>query len=136
VELYRSLYDAVGRPWHWVDRKRLSDDELARILGDPAVEVHVLRVGGEPAGYAELDRRVAGEIELAYFGLMPAFVGQGLGGYFLRWAVARAWSYAPRRVWVHTCTLDHPSALPCYLRAGFREYARAVHGAHVDDGQP
>ena len=57
--------------------------------------------------------------EIAYFGLMPRFIGQGLGGWLLRKAIARAWEGESRRIWLHTCTLDHPSALPNYLRHGF-----------------
>jgi GNAT superfamily N-acetyltransferase len=119
VRYYRFLYDAVGGPWQWLSRKKLSDEELARVLCDPRNEVHVLHADGVPAGFAELDRRVEGEIELVQFGLMPEFIGQGLGKYFLQWAIDRAWGYGPRRLWLHTCTLDHPNALPNYLRAGF-----------------
>lgn len=124
VSYYRFLYDQVGGPWLWYERRDMDDGRLARIVQDPAVEVDVLQVGGVPAGYAELDGRVAGEVELAYFGLMPEFIGQGLGAYFLGWAIQRAWELGPRRVWVHTCSLDHPRALGTYLRAGFAEYAR------------
>lgn len=124
VAYYRFLYDHVGGPWHWYERRDMDDHRLARTVQDPAVEVDVLQVGGVPAGYAELDGRVAGEIELAYFGLMPEFIGRGLGAFFLGWAVRRAWELGPRRVWVHTCSLDHPRALGTYLRAGFAEYAR------------
>jgi GNAT superfamily N-acetyltransferase len=122
IDYYRFLYDAVGRHWQWIDRKKLSDPELATIIHDPLVEVHVLMVEGVPAGYVELDRRVAGDIELAYFGLTPEFIGRGLGKYLLFWAVDKAWSYRPRRVWVHTCTLDHAAALPNYEKAGFTIY--------------
>lgn len=124
VSYYRFLYDHVGGPWLWYERRQMNDRRLARIVQDPAVEVDVLQVGGVPAGYVELDGRVAGEIELAYFGLMPEFIGHGLGAFFLAWAVQRAWELGPRRVWVHTCSLDHPRALATYLRAGFGEYAR------------
>lgn len=124
VSFYRYLYEQVGGPWLWYERRQLSDDRLAAIVQDPEVEVHVLHVAGVPAGYAELDCRAAGEIELAYFGLMPEFIGQGLGAYFLAWAVERAWQRDPQRVWVHTCTLDHPRALAGYRAAGFTEYAR------------
>jgi GNAT superfamily N-acetyltransferase len=122
VRYYRFLYDAVGGPWQWLSRKKLSDEELARVLRDPRDEVHVLHADGVPAGFAELDRRVEGEIELVQFGLMPEFIGQGLGKYFLQWAIDRAWGYGPRRLWLHTCTLDHPNALPTYLKAGFVLY--------------
>ena len=83
VAYYRFLYDAVGGPWQWLSRKKLSDEELARVLHDPRDEVHVLHVDGVPAGFAELDRRAEGEVELVQFGLMPEFIGRGLGRYFL-----------------------------------------------------
>ena len=72
--------------------------------------------------FAELDRRVPNEIELVQFGLVPEFIGQGLGKYFLQWTIDKAFSYAPRRYWLHTCTDDHPVALPNYQKAGFAIY--------------
>ena len=122
VAYYRFLYDAVGRDYDWTSRKKLSDAELAALLNDPRLEVHVLMAEGVPAGVAELDRRVEGEIELVQFGLVPEFIGQGLGRYFLQWTIDKAWSYNPRRFWLHTCTKDHPAALPNYLKAGFAVY--------------
>ena len=126
VSFYRYLYDTVGADWDWYERRRLSDDALAEIVHDDAVEVHVLYVRGTPAGYAELDRRVEGEVEIAYFGLVPDYIGRGLGPALLDWALERAWSYRPRRVWVHTCSLDHPGALAMYRRAGLEVYDREV----------
>jgi GNAT superfamily N-acetyltransferase len=126
VAYYRYLYDAVGRDYDWTSRKKLSDAELAAILNDPRDEIHVLMVDGVPAGFAELDRRTEGEIELVQFGLMPAFIGQGLGRYFLQWTIDTALSYRPRRFWLHTCTKDHPAALPNYLKAGFTIYKEEV----------
>jgi GNAT superfamily N-acetyltransferase len=126
VEFYRFLYNSVGRDYYWIDRNRMPDEDLRQIIQDEHVEVYVLSIAGAPAGYAELDRRQPDEIELAYFGLFPEFVGKGLGKFFLGWAVARAWSYAPQRVWVHTCDLDHPAALPNYVKAGFVVYAEQV----------
>lgn len=122
VAFYRFLYDTVGRAYHWYSRGKLPDHELAAILGDSRNEVQVLFVDGSPAGFAELDRRVPEEVELVQFGLMPEFIGQGLGKVFLRWTIDRVWSYRPRRFWLHTCTLDHPAALPNYLKAGFSLY--------------
>ena len=119
VAYYRYLYDAVGRPWLWTDRKTLSDAQLAAILDDPAVEVWTALFRGVPAGYFELDRRRPPEIDLAYFGLTPEFIGRGLGPWLLGAAIARAWSAAPARLTVNTCTLDHPKALPLYQRLGF-----------------
>ena len=126
VAYYRFLYDAVGRDYDWTSRKKLSDAELAALLNDPRLEIHVLMAEGVPAGFAELDRRIEGEIELVQFGLMPEFIGQGLGRYFLQWTIDKAWSYHPRRFWLHTCTRDHPAALPNYLKAGFAVYKEEV----------
>lgn len=124
ISFYRYLYNSVGEPYEWLDRQRLSDGELGGIIQDTAVELHVLYAHGVPAGYAELDRRQTeqNEIELAYFGLLPEFVGRGYGLSFLQWAIQRAWSYQPRRLWVHTCSLDHPNALSVYQQAGFILY--------------
>jgi GNAT superfamily N-acetyltransferase len=122
IAYYRFLYDAVGRRWQWLSRRKLSDEELAKIIHDPRDEVHVLHVEGVPAGFAELDRRAEGEIELTQFGLMPEFIGRGLGKFFLGWTIDRAWGYGPRRLWLHTCSLDHPAALPNYQKAGFQIY--------------
>jgi GNAT superfamily N-acetyltransferase len=122
VAYYRFLYDAVGQDYDWTSRKKLTDGEIAAIIHDPSDEVHVLMADGVPAGFAELDRRTEGEIELVQFGLMRDFIGQGLGRYFLQWTIDKAWSYNPRRSWLHTCTKDHPAALPNYLKAGFVIY--------------
>ena len=121
---YLYLYDAVGREWTWVNRKHMPEEELGAIIRDELVEIYVLYVGGVPAGYAELDRRKEPDVELAYFGLVPEFIGRGLGRYFLDWAIRQAWSSGPARVWVNTCTEDHPRALPLYQRLGFRVFAR------------
>jgi GNAT superfamily N-acetyltransferase len=122
IALYRWLYDAVGRDWNWVDRRLLSDEELGRIIHDDRVEIYVLYVANVPVGYAELDCRRENEIELAYFGIVPELIGKGLGRYFLDWTVRKAWSHAPKRLWLHTCELDHQAALPMYLSAGFEVF--------------
>ena len=122
VPFYRFLYNTIGEPWLWGDRRKLSDEEIRAILQHPLVELHVLYLGGEPVGYAELDRRVEGDIEVAYFGIRPEFTGRRLGTYLLSHAIRRAWTFRPDRVWIHTCTLDHPAALPLYRRSGFEPY--------------
>lgn len=119
VPYYRALFDAVGAEFHWYSRKEMSDQALAAIIGDPRNELHVLHADGVAAGFAEIDRRRPEDVELAFFGLIRSFIGKGLGKWFLQWAVAKAWSSCPRRVWLHTCTDDHPAALPNYLKAGF-----------------
>lgn len=122
VPYYRFLYDAVGKDYNWLSRRKLSDEKLAAILGDPLNEVYVLYVDGSPAGFAELDRRRADEVELVQFGLMSDFIGQRLGTWFLQWTIDNVWSYGPRRFWLHTCTLDHPAAVPTYKKAGFVQF--------------
>ena len=121
VAYYRFLYGQVGGPWSWVDRARLADEQLADILAEPGLELYVLHVNGHPAGYSELSRR-QGEVKLAYFGLFPSFIGRGLGRLWLDWTVDQAWRGECSRLWVHTCSLDHPNALPTYQKAGFAIY--------------
>ncbi len=127
VSFYRYLYDAVGDKWLWYDRRYLSNAQLKAIISDPQVTVWVLYVEGVPAGYAELDGRRQNEIELAYFGLIPEFIGRRLGQPFVDWAVHKAWQANPKRVWLHTCNHDHPAALSVYRRAGFTPCRQATH---------
>lgn len=122
LSFYRYLYNAVGEPWLWYERRIMDDDRLAAILRDARIEIYVLYVGGVPAGYAELNRSNPSDVELAYFGLIPEFIGIGLGRYFLEAIVDIGWNGHPDRLWLHTCTLDHPSALPNYQRRGFTPY--------------
>jgi GNAT superfamily N-acetyltransferase len=122
VRFYRWLYDGVGGPWLWTDRRKLDAAALAAVIQDDAVEVWVAWAGGVPIGYYELDRRTPRDVELAYFGLLPEWSGQKLGPWLLDEAIRRAWSYAPARFWVHTQTLDDPRALPLYEKLGFVRY--------------
>jgi ribosomal protein S18 acetylase RimI-like enzyme len=122
VSYYRYLYHTVGEPWFWYTRRKMDDATLAALVHDPKVEIYVLYVNGEPAGYAELDRRPEPDIEIAYFGIFPQFVGRGFGPYLMNWAVDQAWQYGPKRLTVNTCTLDHPKALRTYQRVGFVVY--------------
>jgi len=122
VGFYRYLYDTVGERWFWTDRRRLDDDTLRAIIRDPKVEIYVLHVNGEPGGYVELDRRTEPDIDFAYFGIMPHFVGRGFGPYLMNWAVDQAWQYGPKRLTVNTCTLDHHKAIRTYQQVGFVPY--------------
>ena len=124
VHFYRYLYDAVGRDYNWVDRKRSSDEALVLDIHDERVEIYVLYVQGVPAGYFELDFRTNSECDLAYFGLVKDFVGRRLGPFLLGTAVDTAWNHKIERLTVNTNTLDHTKALPLYQRMGFSPYAQ------------
>jgi len=119
VPFYRYLYNTVGQAYVWWLRRTVPDAELAALLGNPRVSVHVLYRNGEPAGFYELERRGSESVNISYFGLMPHAVGQGMGRAFLRHAVNEAWAERPRMVTVNTCTADHPRALPNYRAVGF-----------------
>ncbi len=120
LHYYRYLYDAVGRPWLWLDRKRMDDEQLTAIVHDDAVEISVLHCDGAPAGFVELDYRgLPDAVNISYFGLVPERFGLGLGRYFLRSAIDEAWRRGPAKITVNTCTLDHPGALPLYQKSGF-----------------
>jgi GNAT superfamily N-acetyltransferase len=120
VSFYRYLYVEVGRAFQWTDRLVWDDARIERYLSDPATSVWLLSWEGAPAGYFELRGQDDGAVEIAYFGLLPEYFGRGWGGHLLTRAVETAWGLGATRVWLHTCTLDHPAALPNYLRRGFR----------------
>ncbi len=122
IFFYRRLYGRIGTNYSWVDRNIMIDHDLARIIQDEKVNIFVLYVRGVIAGYTELDRSYNNDIVLANFGLMPEFIGRGLGKYLLAWTIHKAWRYNPDQLRVHTCELDHPAALPNYIKAGFQIY--------------
>jgi GNAT superfamily N-acetyltransferase len=122
-ELNRFFYTAVGGDWYWIDRLGWTRDEWLAWLDRPEHETWIGSLHGTPAGYFELERQAEGNVELVYFGLLPGFLGKGLGGLLLTAAVERAWGMGgTRRVWVHTCSLDGPAALANYQTRGFRLY--------------
>jgi len=121
-ELNRFLYAAVGAGWWWYTRLPWDYARWTAYLDRPELETWVAYVSGTPAGYFELERQRPDDVELAYFGLMPRFVGRGLGGGLLTAAIARGWDMGAARVWVHTCDLDHPRALANYRARGFRVF--------------
>jgi ribosomal protein S18 acetylase RimI-like enzyme len=116
---YLELYRLVGGPWLWRDRLAWSTADLERYLESPDVYVWVARVGGEQAGYFELRRHLDRTVEVMYFGLAPAFIGRGLGGWLLTRTAEEAFALGASRIVLNTCTLDAPQALPNYLARGF-----------------
>lgn len=121
--LYRLCYRTVGAQYHWRDRWDWNDEEIRAHLANPDNTLYVATRAGALAGYYEL-RRVAEDdsVEIAYFGLAPGELGRGLGKHLLSCAVRDAWALRPKRVWLHTCTLDHPNAMPNYVARGFVPY--------------
>jgi GNAT superfamily N-acetyltransferase len=124
VSFYRYLYNTVGEPWLWFERRIIDDAAVAAQIHRPTIEIFVLYVRGVPAGFFELDTAAPRETKLCYFGLVPDFLGRRLGPYLLQAAIDRAWSRPIDRFWLHTSTFDHPKALGVYQRAGFVVYAR------------
>jgi GNAT superfamily N-acetyltransferase len=119
---YRFLHGAVGHDYNWQDRTSLSDAELGSLIHAEGIEIWVLYVSGQPAGYFELVPIDRNSIELEYLGLIPEFQGKGLGKWLLAEAIRAAWATLPKRVTVQTCTLDGPAALPLYQKMGFIPY--------------
>lgn len=127
AEAYRTLFRRVGSRWLWFSRLMLDDAALSAILLDPAVAIYaVADPGGVEVGMLELDFRVAGECEIAFFGLVPELAGKGHGDWLMAQALALGSREDVARMWVHTCTLDHPAALGFYRRHGFTPFARAI----------
>ncbi|MEV7865785.1 GNAT family N-acetyltransferase [Streptomyces sp. NPDC088124] len=130
-EFSRFLYTAVGADVHWTDRLPWTYDQWSGYLARPGVETWVAYEKGTPAGFIELEAQEGAAVEIAYFGLIPAFRGRRIGGELLSYGVARAWDLAERwpgaepvkRVWLHTCSKDGEHAMDNYLRRGFRLFA-------------
>lgn len=117
----RYLYQLVGEPWQWVDKLALSDQAWQEYAERDSLRTWVAYHRGSIAGYYELERQDDGSVQIAYFGLAPRFVGKGFGGFLLTHALESAWSWGDTdRVWVHTCTLDHPGALSNYQARGMQ----------------
>ena len=112
AELFRFLYVEVGRQFRWTDRLSWTDEQVQRHLEDPRVSLWLMSSDDAAAGYFELREHDDASVEIAYFGLLPDCIGRGWGGFLLTRAVRAAWDLGAARVWLHTCTLDHPAALP------------------------
>ena len=124
---YRALFRRIGAPWLWFSRLVMEDAWLIQIIHDPAIAIFAaVDPAGVEVGMLELDFRQARECELSYFGLIPELAGQGHGRWLMAEALTRGWAKNVERVWVHTCTLDHPSALGFYRASGFTAISRTI----------
>ena len=127
LHTYRDLYARVGGiAWLWFSRLQMADEALEAIISDPDCPLYTLEVDGRPEAMLELDFRIEGECELAFFGLAPALIGRGAGRYLMNQAIRLAWDSPITRFHVHTCTLDSPDALPFYIRSGFRPIRQQI----------
>lgn len=126
VEVYRTLFRAIGEEWLWSSRLERSDEALRSTLEDAAVEVYVLSEGSRDIGLLELDFRAEDACEIVFLGLIKDALHKGLGGLLIQYAIAVAWSHPISRLWLHTCHLDHPAALGFYQRFGFKPTSRWV----------
>lgn len=122
TERFRALFRNIGRDIMWFSRLVMTEDKLAAIIGDKDVHCHALVKEGEDIGLLELDFREPGMCELSFFGVVPSAVGTGIGRHLMNEALRRAWARPISRLWVHTCSFDHPNALAFYQRSGFRPY--------------
>lgn len=118
----RFLYVGVGAPWKWYMRLNWTWDEWRKRMKNPKIQLWVAYSDGAPIGYFELQKQALGSVEIAYFGLMPDQIGKGFGKPLLEDAIYAAWQLGGRRVWLHTCSLDHPNALPNYQRRGLKVF--------------
>jgi GNAT superfamily N-acetyltransferase len=134
--LYRRLYREVGQAYHWRDRADWSDAEIRAHVARPEISEWVLYRGAEAAGWFELVRHGDGSVEIAYFGLLPAFTGRGLGKHLLTAAAREGWKMTSSRVWLHTCTLDSPMALPNYKARGFTPYRQERYTVSLERADP
>ena len=130
VEHYRKFYYGVGKQWYWLDRMMMEDASLYEKINAANVDIYVLYIDEQPAGFAEFVIE-EGHVEILYFGLLPDFVGKGYGHYFLQTVIQQAWSYQPRHIQLNTCELDHPNALNVYKKAGFRQVRTAIEDRKV-----
>ena len=129
-ELNRFLYVTVGHRWQWIDRLVWTEKDWTEWVERDELQTWVAYVKGTPAGYFELEFQ-DGNVEIAFFGLLPRFIGLGLGGHLLTEAIRRSWDMGATRVWVHTCTLDHPNALANYKARGLQIFREETHVQEV-----
>jgi len=123
---FRDLYLRVGAEWMWYARAKMSDADLAAKIQSPDVHVHALVHEGRDEGLLELDFREAGACEVSMVGVTANLIGTGAGRWLMNRTLELAWSRDVARVWLHTCSFDHPSALAFYQRSGFRPFRRQI----------
>jgi len=119
-ELNLSMFSDVGRAYGWFERLTWTNSDWDKYFSDNDVIFYLGYHRNRIIGYLEMIHHASDEMEIVHFGLLPEFVGKGLGGYFLSQAIHAAWRFYPVRVFLNTCDTDHPAALQNYLKRGFK----------------
>ncbi|MEM1132225.1 MAG: GNAT family N-acetyltransferase [Pseudomonadota bacterium] len=124
---YRKLFREIGTDWLWIGRLLMSDDALQAVLNDADIHRYAVKASDDRAcGMVELDFRMSSECEIVYLGLTPDYAGKGHGEWLISQTLKLAWRNDVKRVWLHTCTLDHPAALSFYCKHGFVPFKREI----------
>jgi GNAT superfamily N-acetyltransferase len=126
TELNRVLHATVGKRWQWGGRHDWGQAEWGDYVHRDALETWIAYVEGKPAGYYEMEKQEDGSVRIQCFGLLEAHIGKGFGGPFLSHAVARCWERGATRVWLNTCSRDHPNAIHNYRARGFSITSESV----------
>ena len=122
-QLNKFFYKQIGKNYQWIDRLIWTDKNWIEYVSSPNLFTFVLKDNEEIAGFFELIyHKNRSETEIAYFGLLKEYFGKKLGGYMLSEAIKKSFSYNVKRVWAHTCSLDHKNALKNYLSRGMKIY--------------
>lgn len=132
-ELNRFFYATVGAPWVWYSRRPWTYTQWRQYVDRPELETWMATFAGVPAGYVELEKQADGSVQIAFFGIFKQFTGRGLGGHLLTFAIERGWQWGANRVWVHTCSLDDPRALPNYQARGLQIYKQETELKQLPD---
>ena len=124
-QLNKFFYKNIGKKHHWIDRLIWDEKEWTRYVSDEKVKTYVLKKNKDLAGYFELiihdDKN---EVEIAYFGLLEEYQNKKLGSFLLSSAIKNSFFNNPKRVWVHTCSLDHKNALQNYISRGMKIFKK------------
>ncbi len=123
-QVNKGFYQMVGQAWHWFDRYVWTDEQWREYAESEQIRLFIAYKGGSPAGYYELRKDADGAVEIVCLGLLPKFIGGGCGGFLISQAIRSGWEWDASRVWLNTCTLDHPNALNAYTKCGLKSYKR------------
>lgn len=121
-QINKCFYQVVGGDWRWRDRLVWTDAEWAQYAEADNLRTFIAYKSGTPAGYYELQKTEDRAVEIKCLGLLPKFIGKGYGRVLISHAIRSGWDWEARRVWLNTCTNDHPNALRTYLAAGLKLY--------------